>query len=146
MHLPGDSYTLSHHLYTSATKADLINTGVPNKGMIFITDIWPPQSMWVGLSPILQRYRQTPTGICILEPMAFWWSPQSSFQEEFHQCSAPGEALLALVWGYFWYIGYISHILPYLYGRDWGHKTTGSGWSQGLFILNEFLLGTASQM
>jgi hypothetical protein len=45
--------------------------------------------------------------------------------------------------GWFWHIGYIFHILPYLCWRVWGYKSAGLGWSQGLFALNEFLPGTS---
>jgi hypothetical protein len=51
--------------------------------------------------------------------------------------------LLALVWGYCYHIAYIFHILPYICVRAWGHKNAEPGWSQVLFSLNEFLLGTA---
>jgi hypothetical protein len=44
------------------------------------------------------------------------------------------------------HIYYNFPILPYLCWRAWGHKITGPRWSQELFVLIEFLHGTAWQM
>jgi hypothetical protein len=136
---------------TSATKpgplSDLIDTGILNRGMISVSRHLA--TSW-AFSIHVEKISTHPEKVQMntnryLYPRARGISGKSTIKlsKEFHQCSAPGEAPLALAGVCFWHIGYIFPILPYLCWRVRGHKSAGPGWSQGLFVLNEVLCGTA---
>jgi hypothetical protein len=122
--------------------------GIPNQGMIsfsrHLATSLPFQSAWGRLLLILRRYKHQQ----IFASLSSWNFSEVHDQvskKEFHQCSAPGVAPLALAGDYFWPIGYIFHTLPYLCWRAWWHRCTGPGWSWGSFTLNVSLHGTAWQ-